>query len=237
MSTLMDRLRRKHRTTAQPATGPVTMRGGMGEPYCSQDCYDQDGAAITTTMLEGVTGVRCHVCHEPLDFAVGTPTSMVYIAGGPRYFHQTPECDGAVRAEVAHLMECVVCGRRLTDLDRRRRAFEATFGAELTARLVRELGLEPALDLGEGALAAALARWAHRYDDDFLTSEQAAERSRKAAESGTTTVETRAAFLTSWDAQLVAGDASRAAIAGSGLPEDDRDLYLDLAARLYLELH
>ena len=43
----------------------MAIRGGFGEPYCSQECHDKGGKYIAAVMLKNQTGV-CGVCQRPV---------------------------------------------------------------------------------------------------------------------------------------------------------------------------
>ena len=87
----------------------AALTGGMGEPYCSQACYDRGGAAITTDLLTGWQG-PCSVCGQPLTLAPGSQGSAVCDGPGLMLrFHQKVECVAAVRERMAVRTACVVC--------------------------------------------------------------------------------------------------------------------------------
>jgi len=148
---------------------------------------------------------------------------------------------------------------------------EETFGDELAAKLIDHLGVEGAATFAESTVAEARARWVRFRDMDSLSEEEHQEMDRKAAESGTVTIATRAVFMQEFMAQRVlreeaseellqtadksgtddpderlvfigrfvaekiAGDVASEAMKKANLPED-RDLHLDLGARIYLVL-
>lgn len=43
----------------------MTVRGGFGEPYCSQQCHDNGGKYAAAVMTKNQSGV-CGVCQKPV---------------------------------------------------------------------------------------------------------------------------------------------------------------------------
>jgi hypothetical protein len=43
----------------------MVIRGGCGEPYCSQECYENSGKYAAAVMLKNQTGV-CGFCQKPV---------------------------------------------------------------------------------------------------------------------------------------------------------------------------
>ena len=84
-------------------------RGGLGEPYCSERCYELGGQTIAREVLSGWEG-DCSVCRREINLGVGGPASMVcYRPGEFLYFCGDPSCVEAVRGAVRG-SSCVVCG-------------------------------------------------------------------------------------------------------------------------------
>ena len=67
------------------------IRGGFGEPYCSQACYDNGGRYVSAVMLKNQSGV-CGICQKPVRASM----------------YGQPEC-AAVPYEGMTLIVCVGC--------------------------------------------------------------------------------------------------------------------------------
>jgi HEAT repeat protein len=93
----------------RPDGGGKAIRGGLGEPYCSERCYELGGGTITRELLSGWRG-DCSVCRKPIKLSVGGRASMVcYRPGEFLYFCGDSSCADAVKQAVRG-DSCVVCG-------------------------------------------------------------------------------------------------------------------------------
>ncbi len=85
--------------------------GGLGEHYCSQDCYDRGGATVTKHLIENWTG-DCSVCRGPVSLRVGGPASMVCWKPGTFLFHcGSQSCVRRVAEHVQASKICAICGK------------------------------------------------------------------------------------------------------------------------------
>lgn len=85
--------------------------GGLGEHYCSKECYDLGGATITFHLLLQRTGY-CSVCRKPITLQVGGRASMVCWKPGLFLFHcGSPDCVQAVKSNVQASPVCAICGK------------------------------------------------------------------------------------------------------------------------------
>jgi hypothetical protein len=86
------------------------MTGGLGERYCSQDCYNRGGATVTSHLMNQWTG-DCSVCRGPVSLRLGAAGSMVCWKPGVFLFHcGSPRCVDAVRNAVRQTDVCPICG-------------------------------------------------------------------------------------------------------------------------------
>lgn len=56
----------------------MKIKGGFGEPYCSQICYDKGGKYAAAVMLKNQTGV-CGICQEPVQASMYGPSNCVIV--------------------------------------------------------------------------------------------------------------------------------------------------------------
>ena len=88
-------------TFSSPGKPLVGLRGGLGEPYCSQECYGQGGKYAGSAMLKNQAGY-CGFCRSPVQASMYGEESC-----------------GVVPFEGVTLFVCVRC------LDRARQHFSA----------------------------------------------------------------------------------------------------------------
>jgi hypothetical protein len=77
-------------------------RGGFGEPYCSEACYDQAGRAMATARLTGAAGA-CEYCKSVIG-----PRHVTLVKGG-RLVFICQSCAARVQAEIQALSRCYMC--------------------------------------------------------------------------------------------------------------------------------
>jgi hypothetical protein len=86
------------------------LRGGLGEPYCSEHCHELGGQTIAREHMNRWTG-DCSVCRGPVALSVGSSASMVcWKPGQFLYYCPSPSCVATVRQHVAASTICVICG-------------------------------------------------------------------------------------------------------------------------------
>jgi hypothetical protein len=90
----------------------MVVRGGFGEPYCSQECHDNGGRYIAVVMLKNQSGV-CGVCREPVQAPMyGVSDCAIVPYEGVNLFI----CQSCAREGRAHLEShgrCCMCRRSL----------------------------------------------------------------------------------------------------------------------------
>jgi hypothetical protein len=77
-------------------------RGGFGEPYCSEACYDQAGRAMATVRLTGAAGA-CEYCK-----GLSTPRNITLVKKG-RLVFICQSCAASVRGEIQTMSRCYMC--------------------------------------------------------------------------------------------------------------------------------
>jgi hypothetical protein len=77
-------------------------RGGFGEPYCSEACYDQAGRAMATARLTGAAGA-CEYCKSVIG-----PRHVTLVKRG-RLVFICQSCAARVQAEIRALSRCYMC--------------------------------------------------------------------------------------------------------------------------------
>lgn len=101
------------RKLSEAGTAPVKVyRGGAGEPYCSQECYDKGGKYAASVMLKEQSGV-CGLCGASVKVSMyGESNSTVVPYEGKNLF----VCENCVykgREFLMHYKKCCMCQRPL----------------------------------------------------------------------------------------------------------------------------
>jgi hypothetical protein len=86
-------------------------RGGLGEPYCSETCYNAAGKDIAGANLRAYDG-PCGFCQQPVRLGLGSgnaahPFRKVFL-------YVCPGCRSRAEAHAAKIQECCFCGRGLS---------------------------------------------------------------------------------------------------------------------------
>jgi hypothetical protein len=123
------------------------IRGGFGEPYCSEECYKQGGRYAAAVMLRNQTGV-CGICQTPVQahmYPWDAHVVGIGIAGRNDRVAGRSDCAAVVPYEG---MTLFVCG------DRR-----------CIARAQQHLQGHPKCCMCQRALVASLGRVDHKYSE------------------------------------------------------------------------
>jgi hypothetical protein len=88
------------------------LRGGFGEPYCSQACYEAGGRYVASVMLQNQSGV-CGVCQRPVQASMyGEPTCAAVPYDGMTLFVCT-RCTAQGQAHLQSHPRCCMCQKPL----------------------------------------------------------------------------------------------------------------------------
>lgn len=100
------------------------IRGGFGEPYCSDACYDAAGKDISSRRFQGVTGV-CGFCQKSVSASFYNPGESVLFPYKNQSFFICSGCIEKGKSYVSNIKECCMCGKVI---DKQTKAtFEITF--------------------------------------------------------------------------------------------------------------
>ena len=89
----------------------MSHRGGLGEPYCSEKCYDAAGKDIALANIHGYSG-PCGFCQRPVRLSTGSgnlahPFRRIFL-------YICPACRARAEAHAAQIHECCFCGGGLS---------------------------------------------------------------------------------------------------------------------------
>jgi len=93
----------------------MTMRGGGGEPYCSEKCYNQAGIGINGAFSKGIRGV-CGFCQEPVQYgpSFSVTNCVAFPMKGPTqtlFICRKRKCIEKSKKYISKLKECCMCGK------------------------------------------------------------------------------------------------------------------------------
>ena len=90
----------------------MIIRGGFGEPYCSQECHDKGGKYAAAVMLKNQTGV-CGFCQKSVQASMhGTSNCAIVPYEGVNLFI----CNSCTTQGTSHLRnykKCCMCQKTL----------------------------------------------------------------------------------------------------------------------------
>jgi hypothetical protein len=89
----------------------MTVRGVLGEPYCSESCREEGGRAIYQAGMRRLSGI-CGVCLKPVTVGMG-PGNPSIVPYNRQTFYFCPGCVSAVKSHVRNSPTCVMCGKPL----------------------------------------------------------------------------------------------------------------------------
>jgi hypothetical protein len=90
----------------------TTRRGGLAEPYCSDDCYNKGGREIGASVFRGIQGT-CGFCQRSVTVMMGSSTKLMPFRNA--FLFICPACLQAGQDYVRHIRECCMCGKSLPD--------------------------------------------------------------------------------------------------------------------------
>lgn len=90
----------------------MILRGGAGEPYCSQQCYDDGGKHAMAIRLRGESGV-CAVCQTPVKMGLASDGAAFPYDGRTLFVCGSANCRERATAFVNQKNVCCMCGRAL----------------------------------------------------------------------------------------------------------------------------
>ena len=140
-------------------------RGGFGEPYCSDDCYEFAGREIGAAVVRGIAG-SCGLCQKEVTVTIGAATKLIPYRG--KFLFICPACEHKGSKFVSRIHECCMCGAPLDgqahsdtastpdDSEREATALAAEVIAMLPA-LMKKAKLDQASSNVRGTLLLALA--------------------------------------------------------------------------------
>lgn len=90
----------------------MVIRGGFGEPYCSQECHDQGGKYAAAVMLKNQSGV-CGICQRPVQASMyGEANCAVVPYEGVNLFI-CDRCTAKGKAYLQTYRKCCMCQKPL----------------------------------------------------------------------------------------------------------------------------
>jgi serine/threonine protein kinase/cytochrome c-type biogenesis protein CcmH/NrfG len=82
-------------------------RGGLGEPYCSERCYDSAGKDIAAANLRGYNG-PCNFCQCPVRLGLGSGNFAHRFR--KNFLYVCHRCRSQAEAQARDILECCFCG-------------------------------------------------------------------------------------------------------------------------------
>ncbi len=90
----------------------MVKRGGLGEPYCSDQCYEQGGKYAAAVRLKNQTGV-CGFCQRPVQASMyGNASCAVIPYEGVNLF-VCQNCIGKAREYLRNYRKCCMCQKSI----------------------------------------------------------------------------------------------------------------------------
>lgn len=86
----------------------MTIRGGIGEPYCSQACYDEGGRYSAAVMLKNQDGV-CGFCQKPVQASMYGASNCAVVPYESVNLFVCPRCSSQARAHLGTYRRCCMC--------------------------------------------------------------------------------------------------------------------------------
>ena len=100
------------KTAKNISKSSISVRGGFGEPYCSQECYDNGGKYISAIMLKKQAGV-CGFCQNPVEASMyGELNCAVVPYEGVNLFICN-SCTTQGKAHFRDYQQCCMCQKAL----------------------------------------------------------------------------------------------------------------------------
>ncbi len=90
----------------------MIIHGGLGEPYCSQECFDKGGKYASAVMLKKQTGV-CGICQKPVQASMyGSPNCAIVPYEGVNLFICN-SCTIEGKAYLQDYQKCCMCQKSI----------------------------------------------------------------------------------------------------------------------------
>ena len=90
----------------------MVIRGGFGEPYCSQACHDAGGSYISAVMLKNQAGV-CGVCQRPVQVSMYGHTNAAVVPYEGVNLFICEHCTDQGKAYLQSYKKCCMCQKPL----------------------------------------------------------------------------------------------------------------------------
>lgn len=90
----------------------MTVRGGFGEPYCSQVCYEKGGQYISSVMLKKQTGV-CGVCQRQVQVSMYDAYNCAIVPYEGVNLFICDRCTTQGENHLSNYQKCCMCGKQL----------------------------------------------------------------------------------------------------------------------------
>ena len=91
----------------------MVKRGGAGEPYCSEECYNGAGVGIYGASVKGITGI-CGFCQSPVRYgpsmSVTNCTAIPHKGRAETLFICT-KCLDKGKKYLRKMKQCCMCGK------------------------------------------------------------------------------------------------------------------------------
>lgn len=88
------------------------VRGGFGEPYCSDKCYNEGGRYASSVMLKNQRGV-CGVCRKPVTASMYGPLECAAMPYEGVTLYVCLDCSEKGKAHLQSYNKCCMCGKPL----------------------------------------------------------------------------------------------------------------------------
>lgn len=95
---------------------PSYIRGGAGEPYCSEKCFEEGGRHLSIVMMKSQNGY-CYFCKKPVKASLygAIGCSVIPYEGSTLFFCIDPDCINKAKLHLTEYRRCCMCQK---DLDR-----------------------------------------------------------------------------------------------------------------------
>lgn len=88
------------------------VKGGFGEPYCSNDCYEQGGKYISAVMLNNQPGV-CGFCQNPVQASMYGESNCAVVPYESINLFICLDCVDRAKEYLQNYNKCCMCGKNL----------------------------------------------------------------------------------------------------------------------------
>jgi hypothetical protein len=88
------------------------VRGGFGEPYCSQECHDQGGKYAAAVMLKSQSGV-CGICQRPVQASMYGESNCAVVPYEGMNLFICDRCTAQGKAYLQNYRKCCMCQKAI----------------------------------------------------------------------------------------------------------------------------